>query len=74
MFLDPNTSTSLQTKLATDAHPAEGQFLLEEQTWNNSIQLIYYRANITARRPITKRAREEKRNKNTYTKHNTRTF
>jgi hypothetical protein len=27
---------------------------------NNSIQLIYYCANLTARRPITKRAREER--------------
>jgi hypothetical protein len=35
---------------------------------------IYYRANLTARRPITQRAREEDRNKNTHiqTKHNTR--
>jgi hypothetical protein len=32
----------------------------------NSIHLIYYRANLTARRPITKRAREENRNKNTH--------
>jgi hypothetical protein len=32
----------------------------------NSIQSINYRANLTARRPITKRAREEKRNKNTH--------
>jgi hypothetical protein len=28
-------STSLQTTLAADAHLAEGQFLLEEQTLNN---------------------------------------
>jgi hypothetical protein len=33
---------------------------------NNSIQLIDYRANLTARRPFIKRAREEKRNKNTH--------
>jgi hypothetical protein len=34
MFLAPNTSTSLQTTVAVDAHPAEGQFLHEEQTLN----------------------------------------
>jgi hypothetical protein len=27
MFLDPNTSSSLQTALAADAHLVEGQFL-----------------------------------------------
>jgi hypothetical protein len=32
---------SLQTTLAADAHPAEGQFLLEEQTLNNAKSLIY---------------------------------
>jgi hypothetical protein len=31
-FQAPNTSTSLQTTLAADAHLAEGQFLHEEQT------------------------------------------
>jgi hypothetical protein len=41
MFLDPNTSASLQTTLAADAHLAEGQFLLEEQTLNNTISMIY---------------------------------
>jgi hypothetical protein len=41
MFLDPNTSTSLQTILAADAHLAEGQVLLEEQTLNNAKSLIY---------------------------------
>jgi hypothetical protein len=35
------------------------------------IQLIYLRANLTARRPITKRAREEERNKNTHIQQNT---
>jgi hypothetical protein len=35
-FLVPNTSTSLQTTLAADAHLAEGQFLHEEQTLNNA--------------------------------------
>jgi hypothetical protein len=30
----PKTSTSLQTTLAADAHLAEGQFLLTEQTLN----------------------------------------
>jgi hypothetical protein len=34
-------STSLQTTLAADAHLAEGQFLLEEQTLNNAKSLIY---------------------------------
>jgi hypothetical protein len=38
-FLVPNTSTSLQT-LATAAHLAEGQFLVEEQTLNNAKSLI----------------------------------
>jgi hypothetical protein len=33
-------STSLQT-LAADAHLAEGQFLHEEQTFNNAKSLIY---------------------------------
>jgi hypothetical protein len=40
-FLAPDTSTSLQTTLAADAHPAEGQFLHEEQTLNNANSLIY---------------------------------
>jgi hypothetical protein len=30
MFLAPNMSTSLQTTLAAYVHPAEGQFLHEE--------------------------------------------
>jgi hypothetical protein len=41
MFLAPNTSTSLQTTFAADAHPVEGQFLHEEQTLNNAKSLIY---------------------------------
>jgi hypothetical protein len=41
MFLAPNTSTSLQTTLAADAHLAEGQFLHKEQTLNNAKSLIY---------------------------------
>jgi hypothetical protein len=41
IFLAPNTSTSLQTTLAADAHLAEGQFLDEEQTLNNAKSLIY---------------------------------
>jgi hypothetical protein len=57
--------------ISTETHAYDTH---SEDDNNNSIQLIYYRANLTARRPITKRAREEKRNKNTYTKHNTRTF
>jgi hypothetical protein len=40
MFLAPNTSTSLQTTLAADAHLTEGQFLHEEQTLNNAIIII----------------------------------
>jgi hypothetical protein len=38
----PNTSTSLQTTLAAEAHLAEGQFLLEEQTLNieNNLRFI----------------------------------
>jgi hypothetical protein len=47
-FPAPNTSTSLQTTLAADAHLAEGQFLLEEQTLNNAKSLIYRAGN---RRP-----------------------
>jgi hypothetical protein len=41
MFLAPNTSTSLQTTLAVDAHLAEGQFSHEEQILNNAKSLIY---------------------------------
>jgi hypothetical protein len=37
----PNTSTSLQTTLTSDAHLAQGQFLLEEQTLNKVKSLIY---------------------------------
>jgi hypothetical protein len=44
----PNTSTSLQTTSAADAHLTEGQFLHEEQILNNVKSLIY-RAGI--RRP-----------------------
>jgi hypothetical protein len=50
MFLDSNRLTSLQTTLAADAHLAEGQVLLEEQTLNNAKSLMY-RAGI--RRPTT---------------------
>jgi hypothetical protein len=31
----------LQTTLAADAHPAEGQFLNGQQTLNRAISLIY---------------------------------
>jgi hypothetical protein len=41
-------STSLQTTLAAEAHLAEGQFLLEEQTLNIEKSLIYRRG---TRRP-----------------------
>jgi hypothetical protein len=37
----PNKSTSLKRTLAADAHLAEGQFLLEEQTLNIEKSLIY---------------------------------
>jgi hypothetical protein len=40
MFLNPNTSTSLQTILAVVAHLAEGQVLLEEETLN--IELVSF--------------------------------
>jgi hypothetical protein len=40
-FPAPNTSTSLQRTLVADAHLAEGQFLLGEQTLNNAKSLIY---------------------------------
>jgi hypothetical protein len=36
-----NTSTFLQTTLAAEAHLAEGQFLLEEQTSNKAKSLMY---------------------------------
>jgi hypothetical protein len=39
MFLDPNTSMSLQTILAADAHLADRQVLLE-QTLNDAKSLI----------------------------------
>jgi hypothetical protein len=39
--LAPNTSISLQTTLAAEAHLAEGQYLLEEQTLNKVKSLIY---------------------------------
>jgi hypothetical protein len=39
-FLAPNTSTSLQTTLAADAHLAERQFLHEGHTFNNAIIII----------------------------------
>jgi hypothetical protein len=41
MFRNPNTSTSLQTILAADAHLAEGQFLPEEQTLNKEIVIQF---------------------------------
>jgi hypothetical protein len=50
--LAPNTSTSLQTTLAADAHLAEGQVLPEKQTLNNAKSLIH-RAR-TRRPPISK--------------------
>jgi hypothetical protein len=37
----PKTSTSLQTTLAADAHLADGQFLLTEQTLNIGKCRIY---------------------------------
>jgi hypothetical protein len=52
----PNTSTSLQTTLAADAHLTEGQYLYEEQTLNNAKSLIY-RAG-TRRPTISKTARQ----------------
>jgi hypothetical protein len=39
MFLAPNTSMPLHTTLAADAHPAEGQFVHEEQTLSNAKSL-----------------------------------
>jgi hypothetical protein len=39
-FLAPNTSTFLQTTLAPEAHPAEGQLGLEEQTLNKAKSLV----------------------------------
>jgi hypothetical protein len=47
-FPAPNTSTSVQTTLAADAHLAEGQFLFEEQTLNDAKSLMYRAA---TRRP-----------------------
>jgi hypothetical protein len=40
-FPAPNTSQSLQTTLAADAHLAEEQFLHEKQTLNKAKSLIY---------------------------------
>jgi hypothetical protein len=37
----PKTSTSLQTALAAEAHLAEGQFLLTEQTLNIGKSRMY---------------------------------
>jgi hypothetical protein len=41
MFLTSNTSAFLQTVLEDDAHLAEGQFLHDEETFNNAASLIY---------------------------------
>jgi hypothetical protein len=38
-----NTSTSLQTALADEAHLAEGQFVIQEQILNEVKSLIYRR-------------------------------
>jgi hypothetical protein len=56
MFLDANASTSLQATLAADAHLAERQGLLEEQTLNNAKSLIY-RAG--TRRPTISKTEEQ---------------
>jgi hypothetical protein len=40
-YLAPNTSTSLQTTLAADAHLVEGQFLNGEQILNKAKSLMY---------------------------------
>jgi hypothetical protein len=40
-ILASNTSTFLQTTLASEAHLAERQFLLEEQTLNKAKSLMY---------------------------------
>jgi hypothetical protein len=37
----PNMSMSIQTVLAAEAQPAEGQFLLDEQTLNKAKYLMY---------------------------------
>jgi hypothetical protein len=39
--LAPDTSTSLQTALAVEAHLEEGQLLTEEQILNKEMSLIY---------------------------------
>jgi hypothetical protein len=39
--LDPKTNTSLQTTFAAEAHLAEGQFLVTEQTLNIGKSRIY---------------------------------
>jgi hypothetical protein len=59
--LAPNTSTSLQTTLAAEAHLAEGQFLLEEQTLNKAKSLMY-RAG--TRRPAISRIGHNNNNNN----------
>jgi hypothetical protein len=39
--LAPNTPVFLQTTVAAEAHLAEGQYLLEEQTLNKAKSLMY---------------------------------
>jgi hypothetical protein len=51
--LAPNTSKFLQTTLAADAHLAEGQFLLEDQTLNKAKSLVY---RAETRRPTISKA------------------
>jgi hypothetical protein len=50
-FCSNRMSTSLQTTLAADAHLVEGQFLLEKQTLNIEMSLIYRKG---TRRPTSK--------------------
>jgi hypothetical protein len=50
----PNMSTSLQTTLAAEAHLAEGQFLLEEQTLNIEKSLIRVYRTGTRRPTVSK--------------------
>jgi hypothetical protein len=55
--LAPNTPVFLQTTVAAEAHLAEGQYLLEEQTLNKAKSLMY---GAETRRPTV--ARNEVRN------------
>jgi hypothetical protein len=68
----PNTSKSLQTKLATETQLVQGRFLVEEETLNmfqfNSVKFFtYLRAEFNSQGPITETS--EYKTTETRTKH-----